>query len=310
MGCGASAGVAKTQLINVTVAVPTVEDSPGLEVGPTDNGATPLSNPESPKCLFPKSRDSYMGVRTARDAPYTPEEALKELRKGNKRFRTGKQDTTELGAKIRESLATEGQSPIAAIIGCADSRVPIEILFDSQPGELFVLRNAGNTCMCAEGSIVGSLEYCIGNLGTPLVLVMGHTKCGALAGATQLVCGPKCNSPSESSEASKQTMLQSLLTSLEPPVQDAIQQLPETASHDEIAAVAIRCNVFHTMRSCLKYSDLLSEKVAEGSMQVHGAVYDITTGRVDFLGPLSTSHGEVGKKPWSSSRQTSSDTEN
>jgi len=192
-----------------------------------------------------------------------------------------------------KSLAADGQSPLAAVIGCADSRVPIEILFDAQPGHLFVLRNAGNTCMCAEGSIVGSAEYCIGHLRTPLILVLGHTKCGALAGATQLACAQKCevnvtdtDSASGSDTSSKQTMLQSLLTSLEPPVQEAAQILPKSASEDEIAALAIRCNVFHTMRSILKFSDLIRDKVNDGTVQIQGAVYDITTGAVEFLGPL------------------------
>merc|ERR1712100_681802 len=105
-----------------------------------------------------------------------------------------------MGSTARISLATDGQSPMAAIIGCA------------------------------EGSIVGSTEYCIGHLRTPLVLVMGHTKCGAMADATQLACGPA----SKSSD-SKQTMLQSLLTSLGPPVKEAVQICGESASLDEIA---------------------------------------------------------------------------
>lgn len=220
-----------------------------------------------------------------------PHEALMELCKGNKRFLSGDKYHDTVTDNIRRSLATDGQSPMAAIIGCADSRVPIEILFDAQPGDLFVLRNAGNTCMCAEGSIVGSTEYCIGHLRTPLVLVLGHTKCGALAGATQLACGPclEANvnaSDSQTSASSKRTMLQSLLTSLEAPVKEAAQMLPQTASLDEIAARAIRCNVFHTMKSILKYSDLLREKVNDGSVQIQGAIYDITTGKVEFLGPL------------------------
>merc|ERR1712100_277457 len=105
------------------------------------------------------------------------------------RFLSGESYHSTVTSTARISLADDGQSPMAAIIGCADSRVPIEIVFDAQPGDLFVLRNAGNTCMCAEGSIVGSAEYCIGHLHTPLIVVLGHTKCGALAGATQLACG-------------------------------------------------------------------------------------------------------------------------
>merc|ERR1712157_390008 len=84
-----------------------------------------------------------------------------------------------------------GQNPFATVIGCADSRCPIEILFDCQPGDLFVLRNAGNTCTHAEGSMVGSLEYSVSALGTNLIVVLGHTKCGALAGATKTMMSNK-----------------------------------------------------------------------------------------------------------------------
>jgi carbonic anhydrase len=222
------------------------------------------------------------------------QEALQELSKGNKRFLQAQQGHQQVTDKIRMSLATDGQSPMAAIIGCADSRVPVEIVFDAQPGDLFVLRNAGNTCMCAEGSMVGSIEYCIGHLRTSLVLVLGHTKCGALAGATQIACAPEPISNAEGSDtasssssgSSKKTMLQSLLTSLEPPVMEAAKRLPPTASLDEVAALAIECNVFHTMKSLLKYSDMLKDGVKDGSVQIHGAIYDITTGKVQFLGAL------------------------
>jgi carbonic anhydrase len=77
-------------------------------------------------------------------------------------------------------------------------------------------------------------------------------------------------------------------------VKEAAQMLPQTASLDEIAARAIRCNVFHTMKSILKYSDLLREKVNDGSVQIHGAIYDITTGKVEFLGPLPMSEARGG----------------
>ena len=83
-----------------------------------------------------------------------------------------------------EALATKGQAPHTAIVGCADSRCPLETLFDALPGDLFVLRNAGNTCTHAEGSILGSLEFCTGVLNTKLIFVLGHTNCGAIKGAT------------------------------------------------------------------------------------------------------------------------------
>ena len=85
---------------------------------------------------------------------------------------------------MRKALVKEGQAPHTAIIGCADSRAPLETVFDAMPGDIFVLRNAGNTCTHAEGSMVGSLEFCLGALNTKMVLVLGHTACGAIKGAT------------------------------------------------------------------------------------------------------------------------------
>lgn len=289
MGCGASTD--KKGLLQVR-SIQVVPSSDGDIVVPS---LPCYSAPDSPKNLFPKSRTSINGVRTTLDSALNAQEALEELSKGNQRFLSGDKYHGAVTDKIRKSLATDGQSPMAAIIGCADSRVPVEIVFDAQPGDLFVLRNAGNTCMCAEGSIVGSVEYCIGHLRTPLILVMGHTKCGALAGATQMACrpDPRSNtndSESASSGSSKQTMLQCLLTSLEPPVKEAVQMLPPTASLDEVAAVAIRCNVFHTIKSILKYSDMVADRVNDGSVQIHGAIYDITTGKVQFLDPLESAN--------------------
>merc|ERR1719198_2647763 len=101
-------------------------------------------------------------------------------------------------------------------------------------------------------------------------------------------------------------MLQSLLTSLEPPVQEAAQMLPQTAGLDEIAALAVRCNVFHTMRSLLKFSDLLREKVSRGTLQIHGAIYDITTGRVELqLLPFYTQQEADEFKSSEKARETS-----
>ena len=85
---------------------------------------------------------------------------------------------------MRKALVKEGQAPHTAIIGCADSRAPLETVFDAMPGDIFVLRNAGNTCTHAEGSVLGSLEFCVAALQSKMVLVLGHTACGAIKGAT------------------------------------------------------------------------------------------------------------------------------
>ena len=93
-------------------------------------------------------------------------EALQILKDGNERFITGETLSGNVTNGMRTALVKEGQAPLAAIIGCADSRAPLETVFDAMPGDIFVLRNAGNTCTHAEGSMIGSLEFCVGALGT------------------------------------------------------------------------------------------------------------------------------------------------
>ena len=123
-------------------------------------------------------------MRTTADAPVPPNEALKLLKEGNTRFMNGEPTATQTDKIMRKELVDLGQAPHTAILGCADSRAPLETLFDAMPGDIFVLRNAGNTCTHAEGSVVGSLEFCLGALNTKMVLVLGHTACGAIKGAT------------------------------------------------------------------------------------------------------------------------------
>ena len=134
--------------------------------------------------LSPRGRGIY-GVRTGADSQVSALEALNILKEGNERFAVGAQLSKMATASMREALATSGQAPHSAIMGCADSRAPIDSLFDAMPGDLFVLRNAGNTCTHAEGSMVGSLEFCVSKLGTRLILVLGHTQCGAITGAVR-----------------------------------------------------------------------------------------------------------------------------
>merc|ERR1712187_667740 len=141
------------------------------------------------------------------------EEALGMLKEGNLRYVEGRPLERSFDADARRALAQYGQNPFATIIGCADSRCPLEILFDVQPGDIFVLRNAGNTCIHAEGSMVGSVEYSVGHLHTNLVLVLGHTRCGAIAGATTVAMSAKSRSKSDDAQSS---VLGKFLGGLEP----------------------------------------------------------------------------------------------
>ena len=130
-------------------------------------------------------------VRTTADAPVPPNEALKLLKEGNTRFMNGEPTATQTDKIMRKELVDLGQAPHTAILGCADSRAPLETVFDAMPGDIFVLRNAGNTCTHAEGSMLGSLEFCTGKLGARLILVLGHTHCGAVYGATNAYMAAK-----------------------------------------------------------------------------------------------------------------------
>jgi carbonic anhydrase len=221
------------------------------------------------------------GVRTQADASVPAQKALSKLKEGNSRYIEGKPLRRSFDAGAREALAQYGQNPFAAVVGCADSRCPVEILFDVQPGDIFVLRNAGNTCTHAEGSLVGSIEYSVGHLHTNLILILGHTRCGAIAGATAMALKDKEN-PQGGVQSST---LDKLLSGLRPVALQASLELPTTATAEEVAAHAVKVNVFHTIEKLLTYSKPLREKVREGEVCVQGAIYDIVTGSVEFLGP-------------------------
>jgi carbonic anhydrase len=226
--------------------------------------------------------DYAHGIRTQADAAIPADVALEKLREGNQRYVDGKPLQEVLDATHRKSLAQHGQNPFAAIIGSADSRCPIEILFDVQPGDMFVLRNAGNTSAHSEGSIVASVEYSIGHLNTKLVLVLGHTKCGAIAGATSLAMSGVHNG---TDSQSPKKALDKLLEGFAPVALQAAAELGPGASVEEIAAHAVKVNVFHTIENLLKFSAMLREKVSAGDVQVQGGIYDILSGEVEFVGP-------------------------
>ena len=221
------------------------------------------------------------GVRTGDDASVAPEKALEMLKEGNDRFVTGAPASVAANSPMRKALVKSGQAPHTAIVGCADSRAPIETLFDAMPGEIFVLRNAGNTCTHAEGAMVGSLEFCTGKLGSRLIVVLGHTKCGAIVGATQTYLASK---DSRKEKLPPGSALEGLLLDLSGVAGQAADELGRGATADQIAAHAVKVNVFHTMSFLLKFSQPLREAVASGKVDLQGAIYHLETGRVEFLG--------------------------
>ena len=180
---------------------------------------------------------------------------------------------------MRKALVKEGQAPHTAIIGCADSRAPLETVFDAMPGDIFVLRNAGNTCTHSEGSMVGSLEFCLGALNTKMVMVLGHTACGAIKGATKTFLQYR-----EVSMPKSRRALDALLEGLSVVASKAAEELGPNATEAQIATHAVKLNVFHTIDFLLEYSPMIRTKVACEEVEIQGGIYDLETGRVEFLG--------------------------
>jgi carbonic anhydrase len=196
----------------------------------------------------------------------TADEALARLVEGNTRFLRGESRGTVF---CRETLAdlAKAQRPYATILGCSDSRVPPELIFDAGVGELFVVRVAGNIL---SPEVAGSLQYAGSHLQTPLFVVLGHEGCGAIGAALA----------SKHGGVLFRSRIELLLASIIPGLPDLDLEL----SYEQRLSCAVANNVQWTVRRILE-SPEGKARVAEGGVKVVGAVYDIETGRVRFLPP-------------------------
>lgn len=174
------------------------------------------------------------------------------------------------GSELREKLASEGQVPHVAVVGCADSRVPVETLFGKGVGDVFVIRNAGNWVSSDEA--LGSLEYAVAYLGVTVVLVLGHSKCGAVGAA---VSGVKNGSMGTASALARH------VTAIEGAVEELVKCHEDIDG--DVLPKAVECNVRHNVEALLTTPSTVKEFVDTGKVAVIGAVYDITTGLVDVL---------------------------
>jgi len=211
------------------------------------------------------------------DAP-TPEQAMTWLREGNARF-TANQTTNPNTGTDRVSEAASGQHPFATVLSCADSRVPVERVFDRGVGDLFVVRVAGNVSGESE---TGTIEYGVGHLHTPLLVVMGHTACGAVTAAA--------------SGAELHGAVAKLVARIQPSVEQARAQYPELQPA-QITPIAVRLNVMNSIESLLTTSDEVRELVGKGELSIVGAVYDLNSGRVHFLGEHPAQTALISGKP-------------
>jgi carbonic anhydrase len=208
------------------------------------------------------------------DTMISAEEALQRLREGNRRFLSGTQvQKTRLGRARRAELLQK-QDPLAVILGCSDSRVPPEIVFGQGLGDLFVVRVAGNI---AGPTQIESVEFAALQLGTRLVVVLGHLQCGAILATLDHLQ----RSPTRQSRA-RPSIIQLIRPSVEP--------LLKTAAHDgdELLRQAVRRNVFLWTKR-LRRTRVLSRLIEEDGLLVVGAVYSLETGRVEFLEDRETS---------------------
>lgn len=227
--------------------------------------------------IFLATRPGYT-VRTAKDPPVPPEEAMAMLYAGNQRYINGKSINSEyLSLDRNEALTKSGQLPFAVVIGCADSRAPPEVLFDARPGNLFILRIAGNTFgNMTGGALLGSAEYAVGHLKSKLVVVMAHTKCGAATAAVEAV---KAKTDLKDVPGS----IGRVLFNLQDDAIQAISMLPDASTAEQVALTS-RLGVFTTMKKIIKQSAMIADGVQNMEVQVQGAIYDIESGKVEWLG--------------------------
>lgn len=196
--------------------------------------------------------------------------ALERLKQGNQRF---------IEALAKGSMVTElsplrdaqaGQRPFAIVIGCSDSRVPVEIVFDQGLGDLFVIRVAGNVVAPSQ---VGSVEFAADQFGTRLVLVLGHTGCGAVAATLEQLGKP---------EAERSPNLDAIVSRIRPGLLPLLEAEP-TLDPIQLAEQAVRANIHATTRRLARSSDILQDLIRNDGLKVVGAEYCLATGAVTFL---------------------------
>jgi len=192
-------------------------------------------------------------------AAMTPVAALERLKEGNHRFLAGAMKPHDWAAQV--GATASGQYPFAAILGCMDSRVPVEIVFDEGLGDVFGVRVAGNV---VDGDDLGSLEYAV-HAGTKLIVVLGHTGCGAVKGAIDKV---------------ELGSLTGLLAKIKPSV--AAAGCHDSKDEACVAKVS-ELNVRASMRAIRDLSPLLKKDIDAGHVALVGALYDVATGKVMFL---------------------------
>lgn len=201
------------------------------------------------------------------------QDALVLLREGNQRFVSDASDRDSITRRVRRLDLTAGQQPFAAVLGCSDSRVPVEIVFDQGLGDLFVIRVAGNIVAPSQ---IGSVEFAAEQFGTRLVVVLGHSGCGAIETTiSQLRRPPETQSRN--------------LRSIVDLVRPAVQGLLDTEiayDHETLVHHAVRANIRASVQHLRHGSDIIENLIQNAGLMIVGAEYSLETGVVDFFDGL------------------------
>ena len=200
----------------------------------------------------------------------TAEQALQRLREGNRRFVASLRELPQALPTVRRFELTREQKPFAIVLGCSDSRVPAEIVFDQGLGDLFVIRVAGNIVAPSQ---VGSVEFAASRFGTRLVVVLGHSQCGAVSATIEELLQPAEN---------QSRNLRSIVDRVRP----SVEPLMRTELKNDLPALmhsAVRANVSYSVNHLRYGSEVLESLIRNDGLRVIGAEYSIETGEVEFF---------------------------
>jgi len=197
-------------------------------------------------------------------------EALERLQKGNERFVSGGREIKDLTNRERRGEVVDQHEPFAIILGCSDARVPSEIVFDQGLGDLFVIRVAGNIVAPSQ---IGSIEFAAEQFGTRLVIVMGHSNCGAIITTLH-----ELEQPNENRSPNLASIVGRIRPAIEPLTKNA-----ENLDHSSLLLEATRANIHASVNQLRDGSSILKNMIQKEGLQILGAEYSIETGKVKFL---------------------------
>ena len=226
--------------------------------------AVPILGLGVPALATPPAPPECAVFTPARQQATSPDDALRMLAEGNERFVAGRTVNCDLRAQVRDTAA--GQAPFAAILGCIDSRVPPELVFDQRIGDVFCARVAGNF---VNDDILGSLEFSTRLSGARLAVVLGHSECGAIKGA---IAGATLG------------YVTAMLRNFAPAIKAARAPGERSTKNPAYVQAVAEANARHAAAQLTSRSEVLRALVEQGKLRVVAAMHDVATGRVTFLG--------------------------